>query len=287
MKTLDDLLQILHLERISETEFRGQNYITPWRIVFGGQVLGQALHAAYQTVPEDRYVHSLHGYFILPGNVDTAIDYSVDITRDGGSFTTRRVVAKQFGKTIFVAACSFQKKQEGLEHQIFMPNVVSPDILMTDIEQLEDIKDVHPSLYNRLSKLHPNPIEFRPVEQVFMKELKKLAPFRHVWMRSREHLDADIRMHHQVLAFASDYNLLSTALLPHGETLSDQDYFLASLDHAIWFHRDLNVNNWLLFALDSPSASNSRALTRGNIFNQNGELVASMAQEGLIRVFRK
>lgn len=287
METLADLLNILNLEKVSDTEFRGQNYITPWRIIFGGQVLGQALHAAYQTVPQERFVHSMHGYFILPGSVDEPIEYSVDITRDGGSFTTRRVAAKQFGKTIFVAACSFQKKQEGLDHQIYMPNVVSPDILMTDLEQLEDIKEAHPMLYKRLSKLHPNPIEFRPVEQVFRKEMKKLAPFRHVWMRSKERLEADIRMHHQVLAFASDYNLLSTALLPHGETLSDQEYFLASLDHAIWFHRDLDVNDWLLYALDSPSASNSRALTRGNIFSQNGELVASMSQEGLIRVFRK
>jgi len=286
MENLNDLLNILNLEQLSETKFKGQNYITPWRIIFGGQVLGQALHAAYQTVPEDRFVHSMHGYFILPGNVDTPIEYEVDITRDGGSFTTRRVAAKQFGKTIFVSACSFQKKQEGLEHQIFMPNVVSPEILMTDLEQLEDIRESHPILYERLAKLHPNPIEFRPVEQVFTKEMKKLAPFRHVWMRSKEKLIADLRMHHQVFAFASDYNLLSTALLPHRETLVDQDYFLASLDHAIWFHREFDVNNWLLYALDSPSASNSRALTRGNIFNQNGELVVSMAQEGLIRVLR-
>lgn len=286
METLSDLLAILKLEKLSDTRFTGQNYITPWRIVFGGQVLGQALHAAYETVPEGRYVHSLHGYFILPGNVDIPIEYEVDITRDGGSFTTRRVAARQNGKTIFVAACSFQMEQEGLEHQIYMPNVVSPEILMTDIEQLQAIKDSHPVLYQRLSRLHPNPIEFRPVEQIFTKEMKKLAPFRHVWMRSKEKLEADRRLHHQVLAFASDYNLLGTALLPHRETLSNQNYFIASLDHAMWFHRDFDINNWLLFAMDSPSASNSRALTRGNMFNQEGELIASLAQEGLIRIFR-
>lgn len=167
MENLADLLAILKLEKTSETRFRGQNYITPWRIVFGGQVLGQSLHAAYETVPSGRFIHSLHGYFILPGDVDTPIDYEVDITRDGGSFNTRRVVAKQKGKTIFVAAFSFQSEQEGLDHQIYMPNVVSPEILMTDLEQLEDIKESHPMLYQRLSRLHPNPIEFRPVEQIF------------------------------------------------------------------------------------------------------------------------
>lgn len=286
MEKLSDLLKILKLEKTGSNTFVGQNYITPWRIVFGGQVLGQSLHAAYETVPEDRYVHSLHGYFILPGSVDDPIEYEVDITRDGGSFTTRRVVARQFGKTIFVAAFSFQKEQEGVDHQIYMPNVVSPDILMTDVEQLQDIKESHPQLYARMSKLHPNPIEFRPVEQVFTKDMKKLAPFRHVWMRSGEKLEAELRVHHQVLAFASDYNLLGTALLPHRETLSEQNYFIASLDHAMWFHRKLNVNDWLLLAMDSPSASNSRALTRGNIFNQKGELLVSLAQEGLIRVLR-
>ncbi len=286
MENLADLLAILKLEKTSETGFRGQNYITPWRIVFGGQVLGQSLHAAYETVPSGRFVHSLHGYFILPGNVDTPIDYEVDITRDGGSFNTRRVVAKQDGKTIFVAAFSFQLEQEGLDHQIYMPNVVSPEILMTDLEQLEDIKESHPMLYLRLSRLHPNPIEFRPVEQIFSKEMKKLAPFRHVWIRSREKLEQNIRLHHQVLAFASDYNLLGTALLPHRETLINQNYFIASLDHAMWFHRSYDLNNWILIAMDSPSACNSRALTRANIFSKDGKLVVSLAQEGLIRVMR-
>ncbi len=286
MKTLSDLLDILTLEKKSETEFTGQNYITPWRVVFGGQVLGQSLHAAYATVPEGRYVHSLHGYFILPGDVDIPIEYEVDITRDGGSFTTRRVVAKQKGKTIFVAAFSFQLEQEGLEHQINMPNVVSPEILMTDLEQMEDIKESHPLLYQRLSLLHPNPIEFRPVEQVFSSEMKNLSPYRHVWMKSRENLEAEIRMHHQVLAFASDYNMLGTALLPHRASISGQNYFLASLDHAMWFHRSIDMNDWMLFAMDSPSASNSRALTRGNIFSREGDLMVSVAQEGLIRVFR-
>jgi len=287
METLSDLLEILTLRKLGDNRFEGQNYITPWRIVFGGQVLGQSLHAAYATVPEDRFVHSLHGYFILPGNVDIPIEYEVDITRDGGSFTTRRVVARQEGKTIFVAAFSFQLRQEGLEHQIYMPNVVSPEILMTDLQQMEAIKESHPVLYQRLSMLHPNPIEFRPVEQIFSKEMTKLSPFRHVWMKSKELLEADLRIHHQVLAFASDYNLLGTALLPHRETLSNKMYFMASLDHAMWFHRDININDWLLFAMDSPSASNARALTRGNIFSKDGQLLVSLSQEGLIRIMRQ
>lgn len=286
METLSDLIDILTLEKIGENHYRGGNYITPWRVVFGGQVLGQSLHAAYETVPESRVAHSLHGYFILPGDVDVPIDYKVDVTRDGGSFTTRRVVAQQKGQTIFVAAFSFQEEQEGLEHQIYMPNVVSPEILMTDLEQMEDIRESHPMLYKRLSMLHPNPIEFRPVEQIFSADMKNLTPFRHVWVKSREFLDADIRMHHQVMAFASDYNMLGTAILPHRASLKKQNYFLASLDHAMWFHRKLDVNSWNLFAMDSPSASNSRALTRGNIFSRDGELLVSVAQEGLIRVFR-
>ena len=286
METLSDLIRILTLKQTEENKFVGDNYITPWRIIFGGQVLGQSLHAAYATMDEGRFVHSLHGYFLLPGNVDIPIEYEVDITRDGGSFSTRRVVARQEGKTIFVAAFSFQTRQEGLDHQINMPNVVSPEILMTDLQQMEDIKETHPHLYQRLSMLHPNPIEFRPVEQVFNAEMKNLTPYRHVWMKSKEDLVSDIRVHHQVIAFASDYNLMGTALLPHRATLNNQHYFIASLDHAMWFHRELDLNEWLLLAMDSPSASNSRALTRGNIFSRDGKLLVSVAQEGLIRVFR-
>ncbi|MBT8232720.1 MAG: acyl-CoA thioesterase II, partial [Saprospiraceae bacterium] len=284
MQSLDELLDLLSLNPLGDNKFEGQNFRTPWKRVFGGQVLGQSLHAAYKTVPEDRYAHSLHGYFILPGDVDIPIIYEVDEIRDGGSFTTRRVVAKQNGVTIFIAAASFQLRQEGLDHQINMPNVVSPEVLLTDAQQLEEIKDVYPELYKRLTSSLTKALEFRPVEQVLSKDLKNIAPYRHVWMRSEEDISLPLSTHHEILAFASDYNLLGTALLPHRESVSHAQYFIASLDHAIWFHRDFNIHDWLLVAMDSPSASNSRALSRGNIFNREGKLIASIAQEGLIRV---
>ena len=249
MQSLDQLLDLLVLKPIGDHVFEGSNFMTPWKRVFGGQVLGQALHAAYQTVPKDRFAHSFHGYFILPGDCDIPIIYEVDEIRDGGSFTTRRVVAKQKGKAIFICAVSFQLKQEGLDHQVNMPNVVSPDVLLTDAQQLEEIKEVYPQLYKRLSSSLTSAFEFRPVEQILKAKLKNIAPYRHVWMRSEKAEDLPLQMHHQLLAFASDYNLLGTALLPHGETISHAKYFIASLDHAMWFHRDFNIKDWLLVAM--------------------------------------
>jgi len=284
MQSLDQLLDLLVLKPLGGHAFEGSNFMTPWKRVFGGQVLGQALHAAYQTVAKDRFAHSFHGYFILPGDCDIPIVYEVDEIRDGGSFTTRRVVAKQNGEAIFICAASFQLKQDGLDHQIYMPNVVSPDVLLTDAQQLEEIKEIYPQLYKRLSSSLTNAFEFRPVEQILKAKLKNIAPYRHVWMRSENAEDLPLPMHHQLLAFASDYNLLGTALLPHRESIAHGKYFIASLDHAMWFHRDFNIKDWLLVAMDSPSASNARALSRGNIFNEEGVLVASIAQEGLIRV---
>lgn len=284
MQSLDQLLDLLVLKSLGDNKFEGSSFMTPWKRVFGGQVLGQSLHAAYQTVPEDRFAHSFHGYFILPGDCEIPIIYEVEETRNGGSFTTRRVAAKQNDKTIFVSAVSFQLRQDGLEHQVNMPNVVSPEVLLTDAEQLEEIREVFPELYKRLSSSLTNAFEFKPVEQVLKAKMKNIAPFRHVWMRSKEAESLPIQMHHQLLAFASDYNLLGTALLPHRESIANNKYFIASLDHAMWFHRDFNIKDWLLVAMDSPSASNARALSRGSIFNKDGDLVASMAQEGLIRV---
>jgi acyl-CoA thioesterase-2 len=249
--------------------------------VFGGQVLGQALHAAYQTVPDDRICHSMHGYFILAGDIDVPIVYEVDTIRDGGSFTTRRVVAIQKGRAIFNMAASFQLKQDGFDHQIDMPNVLPPESLLSDIEQLKEIKETHPNLYRRLTSIHPNAIEFRPVEK--HRPNKKGQPYRHTWMRSREKADLDLPMQHQILAYASDYNLLGTAVLPHLDVVDTNEIFFASLDHAMYFHRDFRIDDWLLYATDSPSASGSRGFSRGNVFDRNGVLVSSVVQEGLIR----
>lgn len=283
MESIEELIALLTLERLEENIFRGQNYQAPWKRVFGGQVLAQALHAAYQTVPKDRIAHSMHGYFILAGDISIPIIYEVDIIRDGGSFTTRRVVARQNGKAIFNMAASFQLEQEGVDHQIIMPNLISPDILLSDLEQIKELEKVAPAIYERMKKSHPQVFEFRPIEKITQQLKKDSTPYSHVWLRSKDRIEADLPMQHQLLAYASDYGLLMTATLPHREKLSMGHTFLASLDHALWFHRDFKLDDWLLYAMDSPSASNSRGFARGSIFNREGVLVASVAQEGLIR----
>ncbi len=282
MKDTTQLQKLIKLEKIEENIFRGQSYKTPWGSVFGGQVLAQSLHAAYQTVPEDRIAHSMHAYFILPGDIHKPIVYKVDCIRNGKSFTTRRVVAIQKGRAIFNMAASFQLEQEGLEHQIEMPNVAPPESLITDQEHAEIYKETLPELYMFFQI--ERPIEFRPVEEINLLDRKKHEPFRHVWIKAKGEMSNDKRTHREFLAYASDYNLLSTAVLPHrDEIISFRQLQMASLDHAMWFHRDFRMDEWLLYALDSPSASNSRGFTRGNIFNQSGQLVASVVQEGLIR----
>jgi len=285
MQSIEQLIDLLTLEGIEENIFRGQNYLAPWKRVFGGQVLAQALHAAYNTVPEDRFAHSLHAYFILAGDIEHPIVYDVDRIRDGGSFTTRRVVAIQKGRPIFNAAASFQLKQEGLDHQIRMPNVPPPEVLISDEQLLSHLKESAPELHRRFYQ--ERPIEFRQVERLDPVKPKKSRPFRHVWFKAKGKLPDQIRIHQEVLAYASDYNLLITASLPHLEKVKRQDLFFASLDHAMWFHREFRADEWLLYALDSPSSSNSRGFTRGNIFNREGDLVASVVQEGLIRSKRK
>lgn len=282
MKDIKALEALLELEQIEVNIFRGQNFKTPWGRVFGGQVLAQSLNAAYRTVPDDRFAHSLHAYFILGGDISMPIVYEVDIVRDGGSFTTRRVVAIQKGRPIFVMAASFQLEQEGFDHQIEMPDVPGPESLASDIEIIESIKDKHPKLYQAFN--HDRPIEFRPVENYGPLLMKDSKPFQHIWFKGKGDFEFDLRMHHQILAYSSDYNLLTTATLPHRQEMSGKRAFMASLDHAMWIHRKIDISEWHLYALDSPSASNSRGFTRGNIFNQAGQLVASVVQEGLVRI---
>jgi acyl-CoA thioesterase-2 len=281
MDNVRELTDLLTLEKIEENIFRGENYKAPWKRVFGGQVLAQALQACYQTVPEGRLVHSMHAYFILAGDINQPIIYDVDRIRDGGSFTTRRVIAIQKGAAIFSMGASFQSVQEGLEHQISMPNVPMPDTLESDEKLAEVFKDAAPEIYRSLT--FPRPLEFRPVEKLNPLSGKGYPPFRHVWIKSKGTLPDDIRLHQAILAYASDYNLLTTATLPHWEQVKPNELFLASLDHAMWFHRTFRIDEWLLYALDSPSASNARGFTRGNVFTQDGQLVASVVQEGLIR----
>ena len=285
MITSEELINLLTLKRKGENHFEGQNYKTAWGRVFGGQVLGQSLHAAYQTVPKDRIAHSMHGYFILGGDINAPIDYHVDTIRDGRSFTTRRVVAFQNGKAIFNMAASFHIKEKGESHQINMPNVLTPDLLLTDIQQAERLQHKDPERFLRIMKAHPQIFEFKPVDKAIYLQTQNSAPFAHIWFRIKEKIQVDLSFQHQILAFASDYSLLLTATLPHRENLNNSKMYYASLDHALWFHREYKIDDWLLYVIESPSASNARGFSRGSIFNKKGIMVASVTQEGLMRKY--
>ena len=285
MKQIKDLINLITLKKVGKNSFEGENFQTPWGRVFGGQVLAQSLHAAYQTVPVDRFAHSMHGYFILGGNLNLPITYEVDIIRNGKSFTTRRVVAFQEGKAIFNMSASFQIHQKGVNHQLAMPNLIPPEKLLSDLEQLEAQK-IAPQVYNRFKKIKPEVIEFRPLEKLNLDNPVDEPAESNYWLRSKEETPFEMPIQHQLLAYISDYGLLRTTTLPHRNELSVGTTFFASLDHALWFHRDFSFDKWLLYAIDSPSASNSRGFTLGSIFNQEGEMVASVSQEGLIRTYK-
>jgi len=280
---IDELISIVTLKKIDENIFEGQNYKTVWGRVFGGQVLSQSLHAAYQTVPEDRTVHSMHAYFILPGDLNIPIRYEVDKIRNGGSFTTRRVVAFQKNKAILIMAAALQKKEEIYDHQINKPNVLSPDLLLNDFQQAEKYKDEIPERYQVFLKAHPEVFEFKPVGTNTFLRKENALPINHCWFRLKDKIDLPLPFHHQLLAFVSDYQLLATASLPHREEIAKTRAYYASLDHALWFHRDFSINDWLLYDMESPSASNSRGFAKGSIFKKDGTMVASVAQEGLMR----
>jgi acyl-CoA thioesterase-2 len=226
----------------------------------------------------------MHAYFILGGNINIPIKYEVDIIRDGGSFTTRRVVAFQNEKPIFNMSASFQRKQKGVDHQISMPNVFPPEELMNSHAQIEQFKDVIPDTYKRYKSFLPKIFEFKPVDNMLTKLLKNSPPFDNIWFKTCEKVAQSIPLQHQLLAYASDYNILRPASMPHREFLNSKEVFYTSLDHAIWFHRDFDISEWLLYAIDSPSASNSRGFSRGSVFDSKGNLIASVAQEGLMRI---
>ncbi len=280
---LDDLVRLLALERIEQNLFRGQSQDLGWGTVFGGQVLGQALSAAAQTVPSDRPVHSMHAYFLRPGDVSMPIVYDVDRIRDGGTFTTRRVVAIQKGEAIFNLAASFQQEEGGFEHQAEMPAVTPPDELPNEQERARPHAARLP-LRLRERALAERPFELRPVEAVddpFAPAPR--APRRMVWLRTAGALPDDPALHRYLLAYVSDYGFLSTSLLPHGVTWMAPGMQVASLDHVMWFHRPFRVDEWLLHVIDSPAAHGARGLVRGQVFRRDGTLVASTSQEGLIR----
>jgi acyl-CoA thioesterase II len=281
MSATQDLLGTLDLERLEVNLFRGRSPQTGWQRVFGGQVIGQALVAALRTV-EDRPAHSLHGYFMLPGDPKVPIIYEVDRIRDGRSFTTRRVVAIQHGRAIFGMAASFHADEEGFSHQARMPDVPTPDQLPSEAEIKAKAMAIMPDAVRRYYE-RERPIELRPVEFSRYLGVKSDEAKFHVWIRATGRLPDDIAIHQCVLAYASDMALLDSTLIPHGRTVFEKTIMAASLDHALWFHRPFRADDWLLYAQDSPNMSGARGFARGLIFTSDGTLVASVAQEGLLR----
>lgn len=279
---LEDLITLLQLERIEENIFRGDSRDIGSAQVFGGQVLGQALSAAQHTI-EDRVAHSLHAYFLRRGDMGSPIIYEVDRARDGGSFSTRRVVAIQHGRPIFNLAASFQSPEPGLQHQADMPDVAGPDGLKDIVELAADLPVELPEKMSRFITAK-RPFEFRPVETLNFLDAKPQPPRKHVWIRAVDSLPDDRALHQNLLAYVSDYELLGTTMLPHGLPFGRGRVMMASLDHALWFHRDVAIDRWLLYAMDSPNASGARGFARGQLFTEDGQLVASTAQEGLMRV---
>ncbi|MEP2942461.1 MAG: acyl-CoA thioesterase II [Hyphomicrobiales bacterium] len=278
---VDDLLEILNLETLEHNLFRGKSPNVGWQRVFGGQVIGQALVAASRTV-KDRSVHSLHCYFMRPGDPKVPIIYDVDKIRDGRSFTTRRVVAIQHGKPIFSLSASFQIAEDGYDHQIDMPDIPQPEDLPNEAELKEKYLAYAPqNVKDYWSR--PRPIEVRPVSLEHYVSNKKLEPAQHIWIRTTSPVPDDQLRSSAVLAYFSDMTLLDTSLYAHGTSIFDQQLQVASLDHAMWFHRKADFSDWILYTQDSPSASGARGFTRGSLYTRSGTLIASVAQEGLIR----
>lgn len=278
---LKDLVTLLKLERIEDNFFRGDSRDIGSPQVFGGQVLGQALSAAQHTV-EGRVAHSLHAFFLRRGDMNAPIVYEVDRARDGGSFSNRRVVAIQHGRPILNMAASFQVPEDGFNHQAEMPDVPGPD-------GLKDMTEVAAALIARMPEkmrrymTDKRAFEFRPVES-YNEEGSMLPPVKHVWFRAVDEVPNEQSLHQNLLAYVSDYELLGASILPHDVSFDRDQIIMASLDHALWFHRKVKIDKWLLYSIESPNASSARGFSRGQMFTEKGELVASVAQEGLIRV---
>jgi acyl-CoA thioesterase-2 len=284
---INQLLDILDLERLEHNLFRGRSPQTSWQRVFGGQTVAQALVAAQRTVEPERHAHSLHGYFMRPGDIKVPIVYEVDRIRDGSSFTTRRVVAIQHGQAIFSLEVSFQRDEQGLDHQIPMPlDVPAPDTLLSQRELIAKFGDAVPEGI-RWYWERERPIEMKPIILEHYTSREKLAPKQNIWIRATGPVPADRAMQSAVLAYLSDMTLLDTSTFAHGRAVFDRDIQAASLDHAMWFHRPHALDDWILYSQDSPSTQGARGFTRGSLFARDGTLIASVAQEGLIRLKRQ
>ena len=280
---LDTLLSVLDLEPLEVNIYRGINRDLGTGRVYGGQVFAQALVAARRTVDDPREAHSAHGYFILPGDLTAPIVYFVDRLRDGKSFTTRRVTAIQHGQAIFNLSVSFHVAEEGPAHQSEMPDAPDPTTLVTELELIRQMSDKIPvSLRDVLTQ--DRPLDIRPVDPVDPFKAEKREPLRQAWFKAIDLLPDDPAIHQAIVAYATDYGLLVTALQPHGIAYRSAGLQLASLDHSLWLHRPFRADEWLLYSTDSPVTAGARGFVRGTIHSQTGELVASVAQEGLIRV---
>ena len=283
---VSELIELLSLERLEDNLFRGQSRDIGTKYVFGGQVLGQALSAAQATldsVQDVRAAHSLHAYFLRAGDIEHPIVYDVDRTRDGGSFSVRRVTAIQHGKPIFVLAASFQVDEDGAEHQVAMPQVPMPEDVAAPAPLSAEALAKLPSKVQRwLSRM--GPFEFRPIYPRDELNPPKRPPLQQVWFRLSERVGDAPELHRALLAYASDFHLLGTTTFPHGISYYQPNVQMASLDHALWFHRPFRADDWLLYSIDSPSAQGARGLARGQVFDREGRLVASTTQEGMIRV---
>lgn len=282
---VEELVQLLNLETIEVNLFRGESRDVGGRSVFGGQVLAQALMAAYHTLSEKRDCHSLHAYFLRPGEIKIPIVYEVDRIRDGGSFTTRRVVAIQNGEAIFNLSASFQVTERGLEHQIAQaPDVPPPESLESEYSLRQKLVDRVPERL-RAVFTQRRPIDIRPVDPTDFITPTPRTPRKQVWFRADGPLGDDLATHQALLTYASDFGLLGTGMMAHGLSFADPNVQAASLDHTLWFHHAFRADEWLLYDMESPAAMNARAYNRGQIY-QNGKLVASVCQEGLMRVRR-
>lgn len=281
-RVLDELATLLTLETIESGLYRGQSQDLGYKALFGGQVMGQALSAAQETIPEDRFVHSLHSYFLRPGDASLPVDYEVENIRDGGSFSTRRVQAIQKGKAIFYMTASFQKTEEGFYHQDTMPQAPSPEDLPSFMDYVKKNQQYIPENL-REKFLAEKPIDIRPVQQYNWLRPTPTDSVNQMWIKANGTLPDNMGIHTYMLAYTSDFHFLPTALLPHGASHWHPNFQIATIDHAMWFHRPFRFDDWLLYCMDSPSASNGRGLVRGQIYDREGKLVASTMQEGVIR----
>jgi acyl-CoA thioesterase-2 len=284
MTTVNDLMNLLNLEKINETEFKGYNKTVGSPNVFGGQVLAQAINAVSRTINSNRVLHSMHSYFLEPGNLDLPIMYNVSIVRDGGSFSVRRVTAHQRDITIFILSASFHRKEEGYNHQIDIPkDIKQPEQLLSWTDMLHKFGDAIPMRTKGFMEIE-RPIEFKPVEVVNPFNKENLPPFTNVWFKlNGDTTNLDLASKQQILTYISDYNILAAAMNRHASKAHWGNTQTASLDHSMWYFRDFNFDDWMLYSIESPNTSNARGFAKGNIFSRDGNLIASVAQEGLMR----